>query len=66
MAVAVESSERAEVEDPVLQLTLGLGEGGDDDAVGYLEPLGLGVGVAEVGEDLEDPKGLATRAKAEK
>ena len=53
MAVPVRSSERVGVEDLVLQLTLGLGEGGDDEAGVLLEPLGLGVGEADVGEDLE-------------
>ena len=53
MAVPVRSSERVGVEDLVLQLTLGLGEGRDDEAGVLLEPLGLGVGEAAVGEDLE-------------
>ena len=53
MAVAVRSSERVGVEDLALQLTLGLGEEGDDDAVVLLELQGPGVGGAVVGEDLE-------------
>ena len=53
MAVAVRSSERVGVEDLALQLTLGLGEEGDDDAVVLLELQGPGVGGAVVDEDLE-------------